>query len=182
MRENTFAIALTFLIASLVAAFLWWDARQQAADLPSNPAASASNPARPAIPPASPPSGASRSTPQAGSMFRCDHQGTVTYQSTPCPSGARQTPVARGTLSIVSPPPVPKFTAPTDEPQGGTVGFIARTPSLGEENAPRCRLLEKEIRRIDASARSGMSAQTQEWLRVRRREVNDEMWRLKCGF
>lgn len=50
------------------------------------------------------------------------------------------------------------------------------------ENVPQCRLLEEEIRRIDASARNGMSAQSQEWLRVRRREVNDEMWRLKCGF
>jgi flagellar biosynthesis protein FlhB len=41
--------------------------------------------------------------------------------------------------------------------------------------------LEKEVARIDAAARRGLSAQQQERLKMRRKDVKDEMWGLECG-
>lgn len=184
-NEKALATSLTLLIAAGAGAFLWWDANKQpVATLPSH--------VQPAQPPApslaqtpTPPPKAARPAPEANALFRCEHRGAVTYQSSPCPSGARQAQVDRGTMSVVSPPPVARSApAPASlaQAEGGKVGFVSRTPSLGSGNVVLCAGLESEVARIDAAARRGHSAQQQERLKMRRKDVKDEMWGLKCGF
>lgn len=184
-NEKALAIGLTLLIAAGAGAFLWWDANKQPAATLAPHVQPAQPPARPFAQTPAPPPKATRPAPEANALFRCEHRGTVTYQSSPCLSGARQAQVDRGTMSVVSPPPIAKSApapAPLAQAEGGKVGFVSRTPSFGSGNVAQCAGLEKEVARIDAAARRGLSAQQQERLKTRRKEVKDEMWGLECGF
>lgn len=172
MKHNILAIALTIALAGLLGAGLWWDAQRQPVPAPLS---------QPAAVPA-PPGGrtlAPRAVPGASALVRCEHDGKVAYQPAPCPRGAQQGELAGGTFSIVDPPKVeiqPMTSAAVTAREGGTVGRIAQGPSLGEANAGRCELLERDIDRIDEAARRGGTSQYQEWLREQRRRVKDEMW------
>lgn len=182
MNQNAVAISLTLMIAGLLGVGLWWDAQRTPTQ--THQVRPAASPEPPVYGPSAP-RAAVRSTPGAGALVRCERNGSVTYQAGPCPVEASQDAVDGGTFSIVSPPKVaiPKSAVTTTTTrEEGAVGFIAQAPSMGERNAKSCESLEREIARIDEAARRGGSAQYQEYLKERRRELKDEMWRLKCGF
>jgi hypothetical protein len=112
-------------------------------------------------------------------VYRCKVNGTTTYSDTPCPGATvvDARPAAGGFVptslrrqatvvqTITEPPPV----------QVGAVTANEKT-----KRDARCAWIEREIERIDALARQGQTAATQDRLREERRKLVDEKYDLKC--
>ncbi len=95
----------------------------------------------------------------------------------------RQVELARGTFSVVD--AGARYYRPVVDSRprsSSAVGLIEHGAREGDRNEVACARHEKAIRQIDSAARQGQSSQGQEWLRMRRKEHKDEMWRLRCGF
>jgi hypothetical protein len=181
---------LTMAVAAVFAGTLWWDASRTPAALESDPSpVVAQTPAQPSAERFATQHFA-RQQPQTPSrgIYRCEAAGRTVYQAAPCPSTAQQAPVSGGTVSIVEAPSreqlarLQSLSPGSDNQQpGGSMALIARSDNASDVEE-RCTWLQQEIKQIDAMGRQPHTSQGMEWLRDRRREVKDEMWRLKCGF
>lgn len=187
MKSNALALTLTALITCAAGGLLWWDARQTVVSLRNavpgtedeRKAPALTSPSRSAVSRIAP-----ESPPPDNGLYRCQGPNGILYQAEPCPTGTRQAAVAGGTMSIVSPPPVPTvpYSPPATARNGGAgVGFIARTPPEFSDDEEACEDHERAIKRIDADGRVGGTSRKMERLREQRRYHKDEMWRLGCG-
>lgn len=187
MKNNMLALALTMFVGCGVGALLWWDAQRPT---PTKESAAPSKSTPEAGPPRfdSPtrdnaPALSREAAPPANGLYRCQGPKGVLYQAEPCPGGTKQTAVAGGTVSVVSPPPVPvaQYAPPTRQSSTKPVGLIERTPPDAKGNEYECEQFDKQIKRIDAEGRRGGSSWRMEQLREDRRKAKDAMWRLGCG-
>ena len=187
MKNNMLALVLTMFVGCGVGALLWWDAqrpppmKESAAPSKSTPEAGPprfDSPTRDNAPALS-----REAAPPANGLYRCQGPKGVLYQAEPCPGGTKQTAVAGGTVSVVSPPPVPvaQYAPPTRQSSAKPVGLIERTPPDSTGNEYQCEQLEKRIKRIDTEGRRGGTSRRMEQLREDRRKVMNEMWRVGCG-
>lgn len=187
MKNNMLALVLTVLVGCGVGALLWWDAqrptpmKESAAPSKSTPEAGPprfDSPTRENAPALS-----REAAPPANGLYRCQGPSGVLYQAEPCPGGTKQAAVAGGTVSVVSPPPMPaaQYAPPTRQSSTKPVGLIERTPPDSKGNEYECEQFDKQIKRIDAEGRRGGSSWRMEQLREDRRKTKDAMWRLGCG-
>ena len=186
MKSNMLALALTVLVSCGVGALLWWDAPRPAPMKESGAPSTDPPEARlrldrpsgqdgPTVSPEAPP--------PANGLYRCQGPTGVLYQAEPCPSGTKQSAVAGGTMSVVSPPPVVVMqnSSPHPRNEGKSVGLIARTPVKASGRESACEQHEESIKQIDAAGRIGGMSWKMERLREQRRYHTDAMWRLGCG-
>ena len=100
------------------------------------------------------------------------------HQAEPCPGGTKQTAVAGGTVSVVSPPPCPWRSTrhrPAN-PAPSQLALIERTPPDAKGNEYECEQFDKQIKRIDAEGRRGGSS----W-RMEQLGRTAERQRMQCG-
>ncbi|MDX5409322.1 MAG: hypothetical protein LPJ94_03755 [Thauera sp.] len=112
--------------------------------------------------------------------------GRTTYQAEPCPVGTKQSDLAGGSISVVSPPSpreqlarIQALGRPTDERSGPAMAFI-ETETQAAERA-ECQRLRNAIDQVDAQGRQRNTAQSVEWLRERRREYVKRANELDCS-
>ena len=186
MKRNMLALALTVLMSCGIGALLWWDAQRM---VPLNESAASLGNAPESRLRLDPPSRADAPTlspeaaPPANGLYRCQGPRGVLYQAEPCPSGTKQSAVAGGTMSVVSPPPVVVMqnSSPHPRNEGESVGLIARTPVKASGRESACEQHEESIKQIDAAGRIGGMSWKMERLREQRPYHTDAMWRLGCG-
>ncbi len=186
MKNNMLALALTVLVGCGVGGLLWWDAQRPAPMKEASAPNTGTLKARSRLDPLTrddAPAFSREAAPPANGLYRCQGPSGVLYQAEPCPGGTKQAAVARGTVSVVSPPPLPvaQYAPPTRQSSTKPVGLIERTPATSKGNEYECEELEKQIKRIDAEGRRGGTSWRMDQLREDRRKLKDAMWRLDCG-
>lgn len=186
MKNNMLALALMVLAGCGVGGLLWWDAQRPAPMKESTTPDTGTPGAGSRFDPLTPdnaPAFSREAAPPANGLYRCQGPKGVLYQAEPCPGGTTQAAVAGGTVSVVSPPPVPvtQYAPPTRQASPRSVGLIERTPPDSTGNEYECEQLEKQIKRIDTEGRRGGTSWRMDQLREDRRKLKDAMWRLGCG-
>jgi hypothetical protein len=171
--------AVSWLLAILLVGSFAFVVLRQGASMVSMPPPSADPPAAAEIPllsPAISPVAPAPSAPirQTGVAFRCMDSGTPSYSDLPCPGG-----------TIVDLPITQGFQrGPRLQPsQRNQVEHRAPLQAASEPatvRSRRCEAIEAEIDRIDALARQGQSAASQDNLRAQRLGLADERYALKC--
>ena len=114
-------------------------------------------------------------------VYRCTINGVVIYSDEMC-QGAKKVdarPASSGFVAERPRPAVRVAQAPSTEPMSmPSAASTSATEKAARE--ARCAWIEAEIERIDALARQGQSASSQDSLRERRRKLVDEKYALKC--
>jgi len=115
-------------------------------------------------------------------VYRCKVDGATTYSEVPCANG--KVVDVRTASSGFVPQRAPVVSTTTtrirEAPQVvAAVGEDSAATAKAKRDA-RCAYLLAEMEQVDALARQGQSATSQDWLRERRRKLADERHALKC--
>lgn len=106
-------------------------------------------------------------------LYRCNGNGRVTYQDTPCANGSQEV-LQGGTVSVV-PRQSTEVLARTPTASGGRVAMVSRDEPPAEHL--ECRRLRRQIREIDRAARQ----RSAEWLTAERKRVGKRLSALGCS-
>jgi hypothetical protein len=179
-RPDLFKTVLAWVMGVVIAAcglFVILDRAAPIVVKPSAPSAVAKPAVRPPAP--TPPIGVAPAPARspASTVYRCTFNGTTTYSDSPCP-GATVVDVSPASQGFVPTRPM-RMEAVRDEVATAAVGPTSAGHDKVRRDA-RCAWIEKEIERIDALARQGQAASTQDWLRQERQKLVDERYVLKC--
>jgi hypothetical protein len=114
-------------------------------------------------------------------LFKCVSRGRTGYSDSPCPESAKTlvvdaTPAARG-VDPVRAEPRPSLPEPARRPAGV---IAARQPPSADVLA-QCRLIDEEVRLIDARSRQYHTSEEGSRLVERRREAMDRRYALGCN-
>ena len=122
-------------------------------------------------------------TPSTGpSVYRCTINGAVIYSDEIC-QGAKRVdarPASSGFVAERQRAAVRVAQAPSTEPRSMPPSAASTSATEKATREARCAWIEVEVERIDALARQGQSASSQDSLRERRRKLVDERYALKC--
>ena len=156
-------------------------AASPAAVQPSKPEQSAlpSNPSAPAA--ASKPTFSTEEFDKGPTVYRCIVNGAATYSDAPCPGGklVDARPASNG-FTPQRPQPTARVAQGTSTAPMSTASVAPTSASEKAKREARCAWIEAEIERIDALARQGQSASSQDWMRETRHKLVDEKYALKC--
>jgi hypothetical protein len=149
------------------------------ASKPEQSALPASNPTAPAA--ASKPTVSTEEFDKGPTVYRCLVNGAATYSDAPCPGGklVDARPASSG-FTPQRPQPTARVAQATSTAPMSTASVALTSASEKTKREARCAWIEAEIERIDALARQGQSAASQDWLRETRRKLVDEKYTLKC--
>ena len=184
------ALLAAFVAAVGIVAGGYYFVLQMAAPLAASPAAVlTSKPEQSALPASNPSTPAAESKPTVSTeefdkgptVYRCIVNGAATYSDAPCPGGklVDARPASSG-FTPQRPQPTARVAQATSTAPMSTAFVAPTSASEKAKREARCAWIEAEIERIDALARQGQSAASQDSLRETRHKLVDEKYALKC--
>lgn len=115
-------------------------------------------------------------------VTKCTIGGKTIYGDAPCPQGATAERVNTDTDRNLISGLTSEQMAAADriQPPAPLPAIVAQSDNPVPTNASECRALDEHIKHLDALARQPLDAQTQDWIKARRKADRDRQFAIRC--